>query len=216
MKNTPQDRVFKSLLCNRISEFADKVGEVVIDSFLVDSFVKDIPLVGTTLSLLNAGNDVQAYLFTKRVAQFLLEIESTRIEEREKFINDCQTSKSKKQKLGESILIVLDSARSSDSATQLGRAFALMMQGKIPEPTFYMYSHIISNLTPHLTQQLKYAYQHDGISGFSGDSMHYLNSLGLVDMKLKLQQVNGTAELHAWPETNKFGKDFYLNILQSE
>lgn len=213
MENLPQDRVFKSVMCNRVSDLADKIGETALDSLLMESFVKDIPLVGTALTLLKAGNDIQSYLFTKKIVYFLSEAEKVPFETRQKFANECESDSNRKDKLGESVLVVLDSAKNMDSATYLGRNFALLMSGEISEHTFYTYSHIISSLSPHISQQIIFSYRNEWMSSFSGDSMHFLNSLGLINMAIKPYKINGEVELQFLPETNDFGRSFYKDIL---
>merc|ERR1711991_134759 len=213
MKNSLHNRVFTSIANNWISELTDKLGETALDSWLTDSLLKDIPLFGTAITIWKTGNDIRAYHFTKKVIRFLMEVENASFEERQVFIKKCQ-SDDEREELGESILFILDSAKDVDSATYLGRNFTLLVKNDISEHTFYMNNHIIANLTPHIVQQIGFCYRFEGITSFHSGSMHYLNSLGLLDMSMKpYRGSDGEVEFDWSPKINQSGRHFYDTIL---
>lgn len=212
MKNSLHNRVFTSIANNRISELTDKLGETALDSWLTDSLLKDIPLFGTAITIWKTGNDIRAYHFTKKVIRFLMEIENASFEERQAFIKKCQPD-DEREELGESILFILDSAKDVDSATYLGRNFTLLVKNDISEHTFYMNNHIIANLTPHIVQQIEFCYQFEVAPGLNS-SMHYLHSLGLLDMRMKpYRGSDGEVEFDWSPKINRSGRHFYDTIL---
>ena len=74
---TPNQSMLASIKnSSNTTDLADKIGEVALDSLLSDGLLKDIPVIGTALSLFKAGNDVAAYFFAKKILAFMSEIET--------------------------------------------------------------------------------------------------------------------------------------------
>ncbi|HDY7479747.1 TPA: hypothetical protein ACGUPP_004458 [Vibrio vulnificus] len=216
MKDLYSKGFLKSLVSKRIVPLSEQVGEVAIDLLLTDELIKSIPILGPALRLIEAGNDIRAYAFAKKVSMFLFELDTLSIEQREKFVAQTESSVSKSQELGKAILFTLDALSSADAAKYLGRSFKLYIGGSLTKESFDIYSHLVSNLTPHVIQHLHYAYQNAWSSGFSGDSMYYLASLGLIDMNVVPKHDGNNIKFMQHPSCNEFGRLFYKRVILGE
>lgn len=76
----------------------DKVGETALDAVLDDGVLKDIPIIGTALSLYKAGDSIRANLFAKKILAFLYEIEELSSEQRQQFIEKTSLTLKMKKK----------------------------------------------------------------------------------------------------------------------
>ena len=173
-------KFIKSLTSTSASSLVDKIGEFTIDQIITDQVIKDIPIIGTALSLYEAGNEIQSYLYTKKLLKFLNEVESITQSDRHKFLGEL--SNSDKDKLGDNLLLIIDNIKELNAAVYLGRAFSLLVSGKIQIFTFYNFAHIINNLTTYLLQQIIFLYQYKEFAPVTGGDMYQLSSLGLLDL----------------------------------
>lgn len=210
MSETPNKKLLSSLLSRNAASIGEKLGEVAIDNAMSASILKDIPIIGTALGLYNAGNDIQAYLFLRKITNFLTEIEKVSYEERCKFL--CGLTTKEKSNLGDTLLLHIDNLTDLNCAKYLGRSFMLLSTNEISLHTFNMYCHIISNLSEHVLEQLKFCYQFSNFIGVCGDSMYFLNSLGIIDINWKVT-IGKETKLTSIPEQNELGQAFYSNVI---
>jgi hypothetical protein len=208
MSTNPNKKLVKSLLCSNASSLSDKLGEFALDQCISNSMLRDIPIIGTALALYKAGNDYQAYIFTKKVLRFLVETESISREERLHYLDSLEDDE--KEKLGDNVLLILDNIQDFNAATYLGRCFSLLMSGELSEFTFYQYTHIITNLTPHLTQQIKFLYQSEFMHGYNHNDMYYLISIGLLEMDMSKLMREGKLPI---AQRTDLGLAFYKQII---
>lgn len=82
--------------------------EVVIDSFLKDGLLKDIPFMGGVSGFFNMHRSVQDQLFLKKIVTFLIHSEATTAEERIKVIQEIDDSKEHRIKVGEKLMYIIN------------------------------------------------------------------------------------------------------------
>ena len=215
MSSNPVTRLLQSI--NRSAHAADlldKLGEVGLDSLLDNELLKEIPIIGTAITILKAGDDFRAYAFTKKIALFLKQVEKIPIEDRDNFFKShCETPE-KLAELGESTLMVLDSIDHPLLAQMYGRAFAIMLKGDEGAKLLLdQHAFIIKNLNPYLLRTLDRLYQ----SQFTPTIDYYagiaLSNYGLIRM-LVLSQITNSTSLSMAHEKTEFGEKFYRQIVQ--
>ena len=86
MKNKIEGNLIKSITTSRATEISSQLGEVALDKILNEGVVKDIPIIGSAISFIRVGNDIQAYYFTKKIIKFLTQLEEIPVAERTAFI----------------------------------------------------------------------------------------------------------------------------------
>jgi hypothetical protein len=71
---------------------ASSLAEVGIDALLDDGLLRDIPVVGTLVSLARAGIALRDRFFAKKIARFLLQVGDVPEEERRRFHEELRKS----------------------------------------------------------------------------------------------------------------------------
>lgn len=192
-------------------DLADKLGEVALDTLLTPSLLRDIPVIGTAISLAKAGNDIAAYFFAKKIALFLHEIEAVSEEERQAFF-DQHCSDENNETLGETTLLLLDKIDAMILAQCIGRAFRLLMAGAISRRAFDMFVYTIKDLNPYLIQQLKQVYAVENVMIVDAAAAVQLSNHGLMQVTVKSTMTNpGT--LDTAYEKTAHGQRFHDLIL---
>ncbi len=197
-------------------DLADKFGEVALDAILSDGVLKDIPVIGTALSLLKAGNGIAGYFFAKKIVVFLTEIEKVSSKKRIDFVDKECNDEEKLQHVGETTLMLLEKIDNFTLAQLLGRAFALMIDGTINHQTFEIYSYIIKNLDPYLIRQIKQYYQIEDIMMIDAPAATHLSIYGLINVSILPNYSGNTQTIQHRHEKTKFGEFFYKNIIEKE
>ncbi|MDF3867968.1 hypothetical protein P3W53_26110 [Pseudomonas denitrificans (nom. rej.)] len=198
---------------NHAGELVKENGEIVLDAVLKDGVLKEIPILGTALNIYKAGNDIAAYFFAQKVMFFLRETEKVSEEERTEFLKKNCSNDEGVENLGEVTLMVLEKMDNPALAKMLGRAFALMMKGKLHKQNFELYTHIIKNLDPYLIRQVSAFYGNEGIMAIDGTAALLLANYGLIK----------TTMATGWDSVGKvniercaFGKEFYEKIISDD
>ncbi|EGR0148424.1 hypothetical protein [Vibrio alginolyticus] len=87
-----------------------ELAEIAIDSVLDDGVLKDIPVVGTAISLYQTGVAVRERQYIKKLVTFLSELNKTDEEARLKFIAEEMLKPEQRERFGETILSLIDKA----------------------------------------------------------------------------------------------------------
>lgn len=115
--------ISKIIKDNNLRDLLTDINEVVLDSFLEDGIVKDIPILGVVSKAINFGNTIQERLYTKKLLTFLKQLENTKQEDREKEINEIDDNKNYKTKVGEKLLYIINEADDCEKAEYIGILF---------------------------------------------------------------------------------------------
>jgi hypothetical protein len=199
------------------ADLADKLGEVALDSVLSDGVVKNIPVIGTAITLFRAGNDIAAYFFAKKVIAFLAEVEATSKDERRAFIEDhCNDANGGTDHIGEITLMLLEKIDHPALARLLGRAFTLMIKGATNKQTFELHSYVIKNLNSYLIRQLHQFYGYANVMLIDAPAAVQLANYGLVEVSALPTYSGTTGTMNRSYERTSFGTYFYENIIKYE
>ncbi|AUL95779.1 MULTISPECIES: hypothetical protein [Vibrio] len=87
-----------------------ELAEIAIDSVLDDGVLKDIPVVGTAVSLYQTGVAVRERQYVKKLVTFLSELNKTNEEARLRFIAEEMLTPEQRERFGETILSLIDKA----------------------------------------------------------------------------------------------------------
>jgi hypothetical protein len=195
------------------AELADSLGEVALDQTLTDGVLREIPIIGTAISLARAGNDIAGYFYAKKILRFLQQVEVIPEMERRAFLEKEAADVEDERNLGEVTLMVLDKLDAPLLAAMLGRAFAKYVQGG-HRATFEIQAHIIRALNPYLIRQLTQAYESEGVQVFDAPAALLLANYGLFDADAQPTFFDPTKHrTRQIMHPNEFGKAFYKEIV---
>jgi len=116
---------------------ATSLAEVGIDALLDDGLLRDVPIVGTLVSLGRAGIALRDRIFAKKVARFLLQLCEVPEEERRRFHDELNRNPKRSRALGETLIVLLDRIDDFEKAQLLAKAFVALLRNKIVEADFH-------------------------------------------------------------------------------
>lgn len=112
-------------------DLAIDLGEVVIDSFLEDGLIKEIPFLKTLHVIASAARSIPERIFAAKIHRFIKALPSCDTEYKKKFINELYNDQTKKQKLTEIVLLSLDRSDRFEKAELIARVFLAFLEERI-------------------------------------------------------------------------------------
>lgn len=195
------------------ADLVDKLGEVAIDSLIDSGVLRDIPIIGTAISIYKAGNEIAAHIFAKKIASFLSEVEKIPTKERQDFFEGLPEPEGE-ESIGEALLLILEKVDSYTLAKMLGKAFRLLAEGQLSKQSYEIYVHAIKQLNPYLISQIRQFYAHESFSAIDYLAAVALSNCGIAKMAILSTINKDTQEINTLPQKTEFGRMFYVSIVQ--
>ena len=104
-----------TLLNGKLSDVAEELMENIIDNNLPDGIVKDIPIIGTLAGIIQTTQDISNYLFLRKIAAFVTKIKDVSPDDRKEVIQNIDNSGKYRDKVGFSLLAIIDKCESIES-----------------------------------------------------------------------------------------------------
>jgi hypothetical protein len=175
-----EDSVVDIVASDAIDIAAD-LGEITLDRFLDDGFLKDIPFVGTAVKLYRAGVGIGAFLFTQKLLRFLGQLAEVPKAEREAFARRLDQDRDQKRKVGEHLLLLLERQDEMRKPALLARAFQAYIRGEIDFAQFQALGAVIDRcFFDDLTQLAPPGNR----ARYQGGAALRLQSCGLVEVRV--------------------------------
>lgn len=114
-----------------ILESVVDVGEFALDSMLEQGLLEEIPVMSWMVRLYRAGAGVKDVLFLKKLNLFLGELQTVNERERKQFIDSMNADPEQKQRVGETLLILLERLDDMEKPRLVARAFKRFMRQDI-------------------------------------------------------------------------------------
>src|SRR5262245_36123802 len=95
-------------LSDQVIEGGSDILEFTIDQLLDDGLLKDFPVVGTAIKLAGIGKSIRDRLFLAKLHRFLSALPQIKDEEKAKFQEEVQSDKNYRNRVGETILLVIE------------------------------------------------------------------------------------------------------------
>jgi hypothetical protein len=93
--------------------------------------LQNVPFLGSLVGLVKCGLGVREYLFMKKLARFLSSLSCVSDEDRSEFRDRVSQDKLFREKVGETILLLLERADDMEKTDLLGKAFAAFLSKAI-------------------------------------------------------------------------------------
>ena len=120
-----------SLSLGGLSGLASDYGELAIDSALKEGVLKDIPILGTLINLYKSGANVKEYLFSRKVKNFIDNLENFSQEEVEHFNSKIEYDPKFKARVSEHLTLLLDRLDDIEKSKYISMIFSAFMKQKI-------------------------------------------------------------------------------------
>ena len=131
---------------SNLAEINADLYEVLIDSFLKDGIVKDIPIIGTILKLSKFSMSLKEHLFLKKIIYFISELKDISPKDRNKMISELDESKVHRIKVGEKLIYIIDKCEDHVSTEYVAKFFKSFLLNKISYSDFLRCTSIIKNI----------------------------------------------------------------------
>lgn len=170
-----------------LSAFVD-VSEALLDTFMDEGVLKEIPIVGLVVGLGRPLLSVPDRLFLKKLGRFLSEPNQVPETERLAFADKIEREGST-QKVGEKILMIVDQLDDTEKASLAGRVFSACLRGMIDIDQFYTLCSCI-RLT-RIADIDAFLLNHGGLGSMDPTVVRALCLAGLADWEIKVPQTIG-------------------------
>lgn len=146
MKKLPDKSLESIIKDSDLSSLLKDYSEIIVDNIIEEGFLKEIPIIGTVLGLVNFSNSINQHFTTKKLFKFLIQLDKIPIEKRRKKINEINSSNKYASSVGETILEILDKIDTDGKPELIGRIFAAFIEERIDYKTFLKISYIIKSI----------------------------------------------------------------------
>lgn len=142
-----EDSLLNSIGDSQIIDSIADVAEQVLDNFLKDGFIKDIPILGHILKLWRGGKDISSYLFTKKLLRFLGPMSKIPENERQNFLIELSNDLDHRKEVGEHLLLLLERMDDLQKPEILAQIFSHYIEGKISYIEFKELGYAVDHCT---------------------------------------------------------------------
>ena len=167
MSDKPEHRAIGESLVTTLAEsnlasVLNDVGELTLDSVLDEGVLKDLPVVATLTAIWKTGRNLRDLLFLQKLARFLNEMKEISSEDRTEMIRRLEEDECFTQRVGESVILLLERLDHLDKPTLVGRAFRAYCIESIDAEQLQRMNQIIDRAFMPNLQQLEYHFRKGG------------------------------------------------------
>ena len=155
-------------------------GELTLDMFLRDGIIKELPIVGSTFSMVKISADIRDRIFMEKLKSFIENIEkNTKWQEKFSDIEECS-------KISKQLLYIIDSCDDDKKLKLIGMAFNYLVKGEMNKEDYFFTVNMISkSFYPYLEMLLDIdesdeRFPNDGTKYHYDGIVHLLN-IGALD-----------------------------------
>ena len=103
--------------------------EILIDQYIDNDIVKEIPILGTALKLVKAASDIRDRMFAAKIGRFLSSLDSIPEEKKEKLREKMRSDQEETNKIGEVILFTLERLSDLEKPLIISKIFLAYIDG---------------------------------------------------------------------------------------
>lgn len=144
-----EDSLIRSIASPNALDAAAEIAELGLDAVLSEGLLRDLPVVGSIVSIARAGVDIRTRLLVRKLSRFVSNLGDVPIEERRKFAEELDQDSDHRERVGEHLITVLDRLDSARKAELLAKAFGAYVSGKIEYFDFLGLSGAIDHCLVH-------------------------------------------------------------------
>jgi hypothetical protein len=117
-------------------EASERALDQALEGVLDEELLSEIPLIRTLRALYRCGIGIRQFLFIRKIVRFLRELHSISEEDREAFASQLNADPEFRERVGESLILLLDQMDDLKKPELLGRAFRAYVRGEISFEVF--------------------------------------------------------------------------------
>lgn len=164
-ENNPNVNLELLLKDSNLQRILTDYAEIIIDSFLDDSFLKEIPIVGTIMDGIKFVNSINKNITAKKLMKILFQLKDVPVEDRQKMINKINESEKYQSTVGEMLWEIIDKVDNEGKPEVIGRLFRAFILEKISYESFLKASYTVNSIFYFDLLKLKANYDGNKIIG---------------------------------------------------
>lgn len=204
-EHPPEEALLETIESSDLGGLAAGIGEFTVDLLLNEEILRDFPIVSSLVSIARAGISIRDHLFLKKLWRFLSCLKDCSEQERLRFMNRLG-EQGFRQKIGESLVLLLDRMDDMQKPELLGRVFRAYLQGKIDHRTFQGLATAVDRIKMYTIPDLVEFYSIPGDEGSREQRFYDLALCGLAWIPLAVGAKAGAPPIHY--RKNELGKLF--------
>ena len=168
--------LFDTLVDNSV-ELGGEVGELTVDQFIDNEFLKEIPFFSIFYKTVKAVHGLREGLFAMKVYKFIKDLDGIKRENRNRFVVNILANHKEKIKVGTTLMMILDKLDELNKTQLLANIFVAYVRSEITVTEFcHMCSIVQWAFIDHLLQFGKM----EKYSDLDVDTTSSLASVGLM------------------------------------
>jgi len=141
-----EQSIEKTLEISDLANINIDLAEVTLDSLMNNGILKDLPIISSLVGITKFGLRTRELLLLRKILKFLTQLDSTTIEERQRFIANVETKETYNKKVGLALILILDKLEDLEKPEIIGKILAANIKGAIDYQTFLRLSYIVQKL----------------------------------------------------------------------
>lgn len=183
---SPGRALVRTVVSARLADVVFDAAEVALDENLADGVLKELPIVGSVVKLVHAGQSISEALFVRKLLRFLTGIQSVPTEERRKLLEEYPDSSEKQTVLGENLLLALERLDDVEKPRILARFFTAYIRSEIDYITFARLARSLERFNLALLPNLRWFYTREEPQAPTPEEIiHELSLAGLATVSLE-------------------------------
>lgn len=174
-----ESSLMETLTSSQLAEVVQDIAEVALNGALVDGVAKDIPIIATIVGVAKTVGTVRDYFLVRKVLLLLQGVSKTTAEERAAFVGKVEGDSRHEQRVGETIMMLLDRYDHLDKASLMSRVLCGCIRGEI---TYNEFLRISTGIDRAFIEDLN-------------DLLHYFESEE-IDRELQIRRNRTTRNLY--------------------
>ena len=119
------------------------IAEAILDSTLTDGLLKDIPGFSSIIGIAKTVFSVRDAMFVKKLIYFLTQLKDIPSHERKEMLDEIDSSKKYKIRVGEKLLFIIEKCQDTEKAEICGKLFKAFITGELNYDEFLRVSDCI-------------------------------------------------------------------------
>lgn len=180
MSESISNSILNNISEQNLGETLIDIAEISIDSILEDGLIRDIPILSTIVNITKTSVSIRDRIFAKKVLLFLKELDKCPIKTRKNFLESISLKPKKKEKLGETLIIILERINDMQKPSIIANLFIAYMENDITYQDFTKISGIVGNV--QLEDLLFLKNKNKPLNQLPIDNLEYLAMNGLMNI----------------------------------
>lgn len=129
-----------------LTDVAADAAELALDQIIDEGLLQNVPVVSTLTRLVKTGVTVRDYFFTKKLLKFLHGLSYIPKADRQQMVEQLEADPSYRQRVGESIITLLERLDDMEKPELIVRAFKAYSKGEIDSVQLQRFNYAIDRL----------------------------------------------------------------------